>query len=384
MIDRLKNFMIIVVSGLYTSCIKPYQPPAISSNNHYLVVDGMINTRVGGITTFSLTRTKSLVDSVNPNPELGAKLTIENNQGDTYELSPVDQHGNYASNPLSLDPNFNYRINITTIKGDQYQSDFVTSNTTPPIDSVTWVQENGVKIFINTHDDENKSHYYRWQYINTWEYHSQLSTPWYIANGFITTRTFQDLRDVCYSTTYSKDIIIANSLALSKNLINAQLIQSLPFQDSILNYRLSILVKQFTLSPQAYSYWQIIQKNTQKVGSLFDLQPSQLEGNIHAITNPTEPVVGFLSAGTEEEKRIFINNKSLKNWPQATGGYECASRVISTNPSNYLKWDYTDSTYAPYYFISNGPSAPPSLKIASKYCLDCTLSGGTIQKPSFW
>jgi len=112
---------------------------------------------------------------------------------------------------------------------------------------------------------------------------------------------------------------------------------------------------------------------------LFDLQPSQLEGNIRCISNPAEPVVGFMTATSVQEKRIFINNSDLQNWQVAPGSYNCAVIDIAPNPVNFLIIDFPDESYAPWYYVSNGP-----LKMAKKVCVDCTLSGGVNTKPLYW
>ncbi len=73
----------------------------------------------------------------------------------------------------------------------------------------------------------------------------------------------------------------------------------------------SMLVRQYPLDQQAYTYWLNVQKNSQSLGGLFDLQPGQLPGNIHGVTNPKDPVVGYVSACSIAEKRIFISNSQL-------------------------------------------------------------------------
>ncbi|WP_332369297.1 DUF4249 family protein [Spirosoma telluris] len=61
-------------------------------------------------------------------------------------------------------------MHIKTAKGTDYYSDFVPIITTPPIDSVSWrTQDNSVFFSLTTHDPKNNTHYYRWEYDETWE-----------------------------------------------------------------------------------------------------------------------------------------------------------------------------------------------------------------------
>jgi hypothetical protein len=365
---------------LLAQCRKPYEPAVLVKGDNYLVVDGFINTGTGGVTTIMLSRTKNLTDTVVSIPERNASVSVQSSAGTNYPLLE-NGDGIYNSAPLQLSANGQYKVIVTTSVNKRYESDLVSARQTPAIDSVTWQQnETGVGLFVNSHDPAGNTRFYRWQYIQTWEYRSQLETPWGIANGVVYVRSPAQQVHVCYTTTRSTNVMIGTTAALSADVVSNAPLGTIPANDSTLKYRASFLVQQYALTAPAYFYWQIIQKNSQQLGTLFDLQPSQLEGNIHAVSNPNEPVVGFMSAGTVSEKRIFINNNNLQNWQPAPGSYFCQETAVPQNPVNFLLVNnLPDDSYAPYYYISFGP-----LIVAKRFCLDCTLSGGSNVKPSFW
>lgn len=361
-------------------CRKPYIPAILVKGDKYLVVDGFINSSPGGITRIFLSRTKKLTDTVVNIPERGATVAIQSAAGNTYALQEAGTNGRYISDALTLDNKGQYKIVIATAGNNQYQSDFVSVKQTPPIDSIVWRQDNkGINLYANTHDPLNNTRYYRWQYVQTWEYHSQLETVWGVENGLAYLRTPEQQVHICYTTTPSTNILTGTSASLAQDRISDALLGSIAQNDSTLNYRSSFLVQQYALTPAAYFYWQIIKKNSEELGSLFDLQPSQLEGNIHSIDNASEPVVGYMSATSQQEKRIFINNADLQNWQPAAGSYSCTVVEVPQNPNNFLIVNYPDTSYAPWYYVSMGP-----LKLAKKACVDCTLSGGVNIKPSYW
>ncbi|MDO3626770.1 DUF4249 family protein [Mucilaginibacter sp. BT774] len=64
-----------------------------------------------------------------------------------------------------------------------------------------------------------------------------------------------------------------------------------------LSVEYSILVKQYALSADAYKFYANLKKNTEQLGSIFDAQPSAIRGNIHFVTTPAEPVIGYLCIG---------------------------------------------------------------------------------------
>ncbi len=376
----LYTFFLLVISA----CRKPYEPAVIKANYNYLVIEGVINANANGITTISLSRTKNLSDSLPPNPETGAQIRIENESGGFYSLVPQG-NGLYNSTPLNLSPLNKYRLKITTSNGSIYQSDYVPVKQTPPIDSITWKQKldspnKAVTIYAHTHDPQNKTLFYRWDFVETWLYQSPLQGFVSLdsrGRAFYTDSTTQTSN--CWSTTLSTNISTASSEALSQDVISYVPVEVVPQNDERMALRYSINVKQYGLTKEAYNYWQIIKKSSQQTGSIFDPQPAQAAGNLHCISNPDEPVIGFASVSFVTEKRIFIGYRELDDWhfPNAPGSI-CKIDLWPTNPVDFSIFTYPDTSYQPYYYSGT------NTLVAKKVCLDCRRRGGTNIKPAFW
>jgi hypothetical protein len=375
-------FIILLIFG----CRKPFEPPAIKAGNHFLVVDGFINTGSQAVTTFTLSRSLNL-DSNAYIPETGAEVAIQSSSGSSYSLIDSFNSGIYYSQSLTLDPAQTYRLSVKTSDDKQYLSDFVEARVSPPIDSIEWelksdpVLNTGViNIFVNSHDPANNTHYYRWNYLETSEYHAALETAWGLNGNRIYPLTPLESTYTCWTTAPSTNILLGSSIALSKDVISRAPIASFIQNDERFDVRYSMLLKQYPLTAEAYNYWLVIQKNSQQLGGLFDLQPSEINGNIHCVTNPAEPVLGYISASTVQEKRIFIDNHDLPGW-KSNPVNNCPMTVIPTDPSDLLLYNYSDTSFGPYYFTGG---FPPGLLITKKACLDCRYKGGTNIKPSFW
>jgi len=373
----LKYFSAIIIVIVFAHCVKPYNPPALQAKNNYLVVDGFINTGANQVTTIILTRTKSLSDFVTAtDPELGASIQIVSNDGTTYPLTETG-NGNYQSAVLNLNSSKTYQLKITTSNGHKYSSELVSSAQTPPIDSLTWQQQGDVNIYLYTHDPTNSTHYYKWDYTETWEYLSTLQGYFVVIGDHIVFADTTNQIDSCWHSNLSSDILIGSSVALSEDVINKAKVATIPQNDERIFVRYSILLRQRGITADAYKYWGIVQKNSQDRGGLFDLQPGQLVGNIHCETDPTEPVIGFINASTETEKRIFINHNEVTDWD--VGPTSCDQLVISQDPNDFSHYYYTDPDYTFFHYITGGGMA-----IAKKNCLDCTVHGGTNHRPTFW
>ncbi|MDB5211427.1 MAG: hypothetical protein JWQ30_2254 [Sediminibacterium sp.] len=366
------------------ACRKPYEPAVIKVNYNYLVIDGVINANPNGVTTIQLSRTKNLSDSLPPKPETGAQVVIEGEGGGSFTLIPQG-NGVYNSAPLNLSSALKYRLRINTSGGGVYQSDYVPVKQTPPIDSLSWKQKpdspnKAVTIFAHTHDPQNKTLFYRWDHVETWQYVSQLQGFVSLdsrGRAFYTDSTTQTSN--CWSNTLSTNIATASSEALSQDVISYAPVQVVPQNDERMAVRYSINVKQYGLTKEAYSYWEIIKKSSQQTGSIFDPQPAQVLGNLHCISNPEEPVIGYASASFVTEKRIFIGYRELDDWhfPNAPGSI-CKTDVWPTNQVDFSIFTYPDTSYQPFFYSGTNTI------VAKKVCLDCRRHGGTNAKPGFW
>ena len=112
----------------------------------------------------------------------------------------------------------------------------------------------------------------------------------------------------CWTTGNSNSIILGSSITLSSDVISHALVTSFAKNDPKMDIKYSMLVRQYPLDLEAYKYWLTVQKNSQSLGGLFDVQPSQIKGNFHSVTNPNDPAVGYVSACSVQELRMFISN----------------------------------------------------------------------------
>ena len=370
----MKILTVVMIALCMVSCIKPFNPPVISSGNlNYLVVDGFIMP--GTATTIKLSRTLNISDSFRFVPEQNAQLFIEGLSGSSYSFQTgID--GVYTSPAVFLSNDDKYRLHIYLSDGREYTSDYVEAKQSPPIDSLEWEEADDVSIYVNTHDPAGKARYYKWEFDETVEYRS-------IYESFVDYKDHQlifldpdQYRYQCFKFYNSTNIAIATSAALTDDIIRRARITIIPNDYSKIAFRYSILVKQYALTPDAYKYWQTLQANTEQNGNIFDPQPAQLRSNIHNVANPDEPVIGFVSVSNFTEKRMFIRGTQLLHRPAIP--YYDMCEVQFPDPS---RWDE---------LMGNGLNLPAffqtgrGLAIAPAICVDCRLQGGTTQKPSYW
>ncbi|HTI58409.1 DUF4249 domain-containing protein [Mucilaginibacter sp.] len=375
-----KWLIVLFVALLTVGCKKAFEPKdALASANRYLVVEGTINT--GADSTFiTLSRTKKYGPGVQIDRETNAQLIVQSDAGNTYSLYEV-RPGVYSAAPLNLDNTHKYRLHIKTAGGKEYLSDYVEVKDSPSIDSVGFAaQTNGVQVYVNTHDDANATKYYRWEYSETWQFQSFFES--YMLGD--------EPRHVCYATDTSTAVLLANSNKLSGDLIYQAPLAFIQGTSEKIETKYTILVKQYALTTDAYNFWLGLQKNTDRLGSIFDAQPTVNQSNYHCVTDPQEFVVGYLSAGRVATKRIFILASQLP------GSYKVKYPVgcILDSAFYYHEPFYTDpkvlgpeagtTPVEPFYIAPLGPfGAPNFITYSTTTCVDCTIRGKT-NPPPYW
>jgi len=381
---QYKMFKWLLVLLVVSACREPFIPPDIKSNTNYLVVDGFLNA--GDSTTITLSRTRNLGDSVPASPELNAQVSVLGEFGESFLLNG-DGNGHYIANTLLLSTTERYRLQILTSDGKKYLSDSVAVATTPPIDSISWKQDTssasnklGVTVYANTHDPLNNTRYYRWEYAETWQYHTPYYSDFYYDGTQVVQRTPAEIVYNCWRSAQSTSLLLASSASLNQDVIFEKPIFFIPVGDQRLQVKYSILVKQFALTREAYEYWENLKKNTELTGSIFDPQPSQMNGNLHCVTNPDEVVLGYIGASTAQSQRIFIDNNSTAHWGFIESPQGCVEIAIPLDSVNYY---FKSFIYIPTSALPS-PPRPPGWFASTKACVDCTLQGGINVKPAFW
>jgi hypothetical protein len=369
---KITPYLLLIVCA---ACKQKYELPYSGPSAGYLVVDGMINSGQGP-TNIRISRTLALVDTIIFRNETEAAVWVQGENNTEFALQNAGE-GLYTSAQLNLQPDVKYRLRIETPGGKIYYSEFIQNKYTPDIDSVSWEKdERGVIIFANTHDDQNNTWYYRWDYEDAWEFNSAYySSLKYVYDSDnrpidVTDRPYAESIGMytCWKETRSSDILIGSSRKLSRDFIHLPIL-SIEDGSWKLSVLYSILLRQHAVTAANFEFLQRMKKNTEQVGTLFDAQPSELIGNIHCEGDPSEIVIGYVDVSELKEKRVFIRNSDVQPWNFQTG---CSFEVLVNHP------DSINATLVPMGWID-----AVYFTASSVYCTDCTIRGSNV-KPSFW
>ncbi len=384
----LTALITVIVMSLLTGCVERYRPDDLYLKSGLLVISAHITDKPG-------TQTIEVSRSSHPelptfNAEVGCFVLLFREDGESREFIASEQPGYYTA---ELDTTFlrtgmSFQAQVLTPDGNEYHSDFDMIRPVPAIDTVYYKVEDmiylgeddpvpGIRFYLDfTYDDESYE-YIRWELTETYEFHNPKMEAWIQYNRW-TTRPLEpeDNPRVCYIT---RAVPASHSIA-TRQLDFGPFNKAFDFipndwDEQKLLFKYSLLVRQHSLGPEAYKYWNDIGTHRQGQGSLFDRQPALIKSNIYNIADESEKVLGFFTmSGVQEARASAEEIPGLDHKPNP---YYCLP--VDKGPGTNIP------TYSPAYFAMATYDGVTVYEEVNKHCVDCrAYKGSTALKPEFW
>jgi hypothetical protein len=365
------SLLVLLTLLLLNSCITQFIPK-VNEDKEMLIVDGLITDQPGK-NTVKLSRSLPMGTRYTAVPSKGCIVTVTDDLGNSFNFTESDA-GTYTSDSVefkgSIGRSYTLHINTNSYSNNHhYESHPIKMKPVPPIDSVyyekvtisgsdpKYYMEQGCQIYLATHDPTNQCKYYRWTFIETWEYHLYFPVP----------------NNICWISVNSELINIKNTSVLENDYIARNPINYISNQTDRLLIKYSILVNQYSLNEEEYLYWEQLQKQSEQVGRLYDIIPSSVTNNLYCLDDPNEKILGYFSVSAKASRRIFVKDhfRGLNN--KYTPDY-CLTDTIANdglipglNQTVWLVGTYDGSLVVTYF----------------RECADCTARGTNI-RPDFW
>jgi len=377
LITHLRIFAQLAMVTVCAGCVYPFEPKGYNEINNLLVVEGDIIAN--GTTVVKLSRSVKLSSEEKNLPvERYAGVQVESSKGVVYSARETAA-GVYEAATMNLDLSALYRLHITTRNGMRYASEYIPVSTSSIIDSIYYSideKERCVNIYVSAHNPVGNTRFYRWSCEQDWEFTSDYrATITYNTTGGMYTG-FPVGYDIftCWKKETYGSLVIDDTSTQSQDLIVDKKVLTIHAGDVRLSYLYSVTVVQRGLTPEAFSYWNTLFKNSETMGSVFSSMPSEYRGNITCLTQPDQIVLGYINATTlSTSKRLFIE-KPFHTKASCLGDDLKAFSMADRTTANRLLVE----GYLP---LNEGPDN--TVVWAPNRCVDCTIRG-TKNKPSWW
>jgi hypothetical protein len=361
--------IIILITG---SCITKFIPET-DENPDLLVVEGIITDQPEAYSV-KLSHSMPLGKLAVVKPLTGCTVSITDDRENIYKLAESEP-GIYITNMTTFQGvvgrkyTLHINTNNATAKHYSYESVPMEMKSVPPIDSLYYEKvvikekdessapQEGCQVYLNTHDSEGLCKYYRWDYTETWKF----MLPYFVPN------------QTCWITNKADVINIKNTSVLSEDRITRFPMKFISNETDRLDMRYSILVNQYSVSEDEFTYWEKLQNISEDIGGLYDIIPSSIPGNMFCIEDPAEQVLGYFSVSAKTSKRIYID-ETFRGLPNLylECPYDTVSYYAAIPGLNTTVWVIIDEPYDGYKVLT-----------LTKGCADCTVRG-TTTKPDFW
>jgi len=374
---KLSGYIILSsVLMLAGSCVTKFIPE-VNEAQELLVVEGLI-TDQPGVNTIKISKSVPLDQRYTFKPLRKCDVAISDDAGNLYDLTETSD-GTYVTDSAQfrgvVGRRYQLRIKVNDVSFSfgSYESNPMEMKAVPPIDSVYFEKvslkvfsngvpkEEGCQIYLDTHDPEGKCKFFRWTFTETWQINLPYITP----------------KNVCWTSENSDLIKIKTTNSISEDRVSGYPLLFISNNTDRLETKYSILTRQYSLSEDEFDYWSRLKSISEENGSLYDVIPASINGNIYNIDDPYEQVLGFFSVSAVTSNRLFIE--------ESFAGQKNLYDDCVTDTSYMMIADSIPGINQDIWLLMRFDYSMPPYLILSRYrrCADCTTRG-TIVEPAFW
>ncbi|APZ47876.1 hypothetical protein BW723_16940 [Polaribacter reichenbachii] len=251
-------------------------------------------------------------------PEESATVKIIDDLGTEYKFSEGEK-GIYTSNiEFGATTGIGYKLYIKTNDGEEYSTqnyNLPDSNLENEVyfDQYFDGDDSGVTFYTKSNDPTSSSKYYRYEFEGTYKIVAPLWSPYeLVAEPTVVDSLRLELKtreeQICFKTERLNGLTLRNTSNTHQDVIDPFIITSISRKNSRIAYRYSMLVNQYVLSREAYSYYEVLQKYSDGQDNVFsENQPGFVLGNIFDVNEPKNKVIGFFDVSKVYSKRIYFD-----------------------------------------------------------------------------
>lgn len=387
---NFKYILIFLAFQMLNACIEPYSVEDHVNRIPRMVIDGVISD---GCDAQEITISKtSSTEDLSFLPLSNCKVYVHNENDKVWEfVENPEKPGHYIGTiePQYLLTGSQFKLLVFAPGGGHYESPFETMLPCPAIDTIYHQHEeipstdpdkviSGHQFYTNFNATDYFGSYYRYLAVETYEFHSTWPKNDYLdefdrtINGPVDYSAY-----ICYKTDTVDKIMTLSTESFASNNYNGYKLNFVDNHSQRLMWHYSILLKLQSLSQASYQYWEKLKQNNKSEGGLFTKQPAMIRGNVRNVNDSTEIVLGYFNVVSESTKRIVVDRVDDLTY------YDvglCEAHIIYFE----LGMDWPDEPRPLYILNAWAPDGEVKPAWGETECFDCTLLGGSLDKPDYF
>lgn len=333
-----------IVSLCLVACVEPFDPK-LKSDVRRLVIESQLTTKLDYqyvYLTYDAPYTSDA--SVFEDYVSGAKVTLRDNLGnefaffdDTYQDNAIRATVGYnyrSVEKIQLVVGRSYQLFVETFDKKTYSSTIEKVLPVPKIEKVITeffeiippaflkTERGGYNVSINVKDIPGEKNFYKWDWYNV----QQIEWCGEARSG--SSSIVFPCCGNCYEKYFCKNCLELGSDRLIDGNIFNRFLTKIPY-DANSNYYL--VINQYSLSENAYKFWNTVKEQSKASGGLFDPTPKSIRGNFSNVANSNEEVLGYFTVSDIHEEIVIIDRNRTSPKPFESQKYLPPVWIRSSN-----------------------------------------------------
>lgn len=394
----LKSLLLLLLAALPTACVYDFDP-GVEGDVKAVIIEGDILAGDYTLVHVSYLQPLGVSEEVVHIPQSLVEVSVESENGPVFVGVP-ERHDAFDTPYYRVDTRTLSLYNRCRLKVKVYSgipglggafSTYVSDwqeilQSDSVLDSLSYVvspERDQLDIRVDTHGKAEG--FYRWIGMEVWEYTSEFRAAYYYIPALNQLKPYPDDENYyyCWKRNYFNSIMVASAESAGVEVFRDYTVFTTRNREDLrFSYVYSLTLLQERISREAYNYWTSMRNNSSDVGGLFSPQPSDIRGNIHNEADPSEYVVGYISASTVTKAQRYYRNVVSRFGQQ---DYPRTTRVVLKEN----QWGtYYRNGYLPLWVWIPEDEEPQSTieyyEWVPKRACDCREQGGTKNVPAGW
>ena len=299
-------------------------------------------------------------------------VLLEDDKGNTYPAE--NDFGVYRIPSFPVNDHVRYRLTVL-VEDKTYRSEWIEPTDPPEITGISFAaSETQVIVQLSIRDHGEGSGYASATFEEIWKFHADFMRQ-YEYDSQTNSVFMLMMPDESHYWCWNK-IVNGYLYNIDYTSLNGE-VDSFPvykfLRTSNRNHEeYNIRVKVWNLTPEQYRYRKMLEDNASIGGNLFSPEPGEVRGNVFCETDTSVKVYGYVNVSRVNVKDAVLDSR-YNRWV-------APKTLVEVDPSEYL--DYSERGYAPVELMISSEGGD-TVGWGLGRCYDCTLAGGTLEKPSF-